>query len=112
MIPLKTKLEIEIMKEGGWRLAEVMEEILSEVKLGRALFQINQKIEELILKKGGQPSFKMVPDYHWASCLNVNQGVVHGIPGDYRLKENDFLTLDIGLFLKGCHTDMSRTIKL
>src|SRR4030042_4077142 len=112
MIPLKTKSEIEIMKEGGWRLAEVMKEALSEVKPGRALFQINQKIEELILKKGGQPSFKMVPDYHWASCLNVNQGVVHGVPGDYRLKENDFLSLDIGLFFKGFHTDMSRTIKV
>ena len=112
MIPLKTKSEIEMMKEGGQRLAEVMKEILSEVKPGRALFQINQKIEELILKKGGQPSFKMVPDYHWASCLNVNQGVVHGVPGDYRLKENDFLSLDIGLFFKGFHTDMSRTIKV
>lgn len=112
MIPLKTKPEIEMMREGGQRLAEVMRESLAEVKPGRALFQINQKIEELILKKGGQPSFKMVPDYHWASCLNVNQGVVHGIPGDYRLKENDFLSLDIGLFFKGFHTDMSRTIKV
>src|SRR4030042_2653370 len=112
MIPLKTKSEIEMMKEGGQRLAEVMKEALSEVKPGRALFQINQKIEELILKKGGQPSFKMVPDYHRAPCLNVNQGVVHGVPGDYRLKENDFLSLDIGLFFKGFHTDMSRTIKV
>ncbi len=112
MIPLKTKLEIKVIKEGGRRLAEVMRESLAEVKPGRALFQINQKIEELILKKGGQPSFKMVPNYHWASCLNVNQGVVHGIPGDYRLKENDFLSLDIGLFFKGFHTDMSRTIKV
>lgn len=112
MIPLKTKSEIEVMREGGRRLAEVMRESLAKVKPGRALFQINQKIEELILKKGGQPSFKMVPDYHWASCLNVNQGVVHGIPGDYRLKENDFLSLDIGLFFKGFHTDMSRTIKV
>lgn len=112
MISLKTKSEIEVMREGGRRLAEVMKESLAEVKPGRALFQINQKIEELILKKGGQPSFKMVPDYHWASCLNVNQGVVHGIPGNYRLKENDFLSLDIGLFFKGFHTDMSRTIKV
>jgi len=114
MIPIeiKTKQEIEIMKEGGQRLAEVMKETLVLVKPGLALSQINQKIEELILKKGGKPSFKMVPGYHWASCLNVNQGVVHGIPGDYRLKENDFLSLDIGLFFKGFHTDMSWTIKV
>ena len=112
MISLKTKQEIEIMKEGGQRLAQVMKETLAVVKPGMALSQINQLMEELILKKGGQPSFKMVPGYHWASCLNVNQGVVHGVPGDYRLKENDFLSLDIGLVFKGFHTDMSRTIKV
>jgi len=54
----------------------------------------------------------MVPNYHWASCLNVNQGVVHGIPNDYCLKENDFLSLDIGFFFKGFHTDMSQTVKV
>jgi methionyl aminopeptidase len=112
MIPIKTREEIEIMKEGGQRLAQVMKETLAVVKPGLALSQINQKIEELILKKGGQPSFKMVPGYHWASCLNVNQGVVHGVPGDYRLKENDFLSLDVGLFFKGFHTDMARTVKV
>ncbi|MCJ7804516.1 type I methionyl aminopeptidase [Patescibacteria group bacterium] len=112
MIPLKTRQEIGIMKEGGQRLAQVMKETLVIVKPGMALSQINQLIEELILKKDGQPSFKMVPGYHWASCLNVNQGVVHGVPGDYRLKENDFLSLDIGLFFKGFHTDMARTVKV
>ena len=110
MIPIKTKSEIEMMKEGGRRLSEVMKETLSEIKPGKALFQINQKIEELILEKGGQPSFKMVPGYHWASCLNVNQGVVHGIPGDYRLKKGDLLSLDIGFFFKGFHTDMATTL--
>ena len=110
MISLKTKSEIEMMKEGGRRLSEVMKETLSEVKPGKALFQINQKIEELILEKGGQPSFKMVPGYHWASCLNVNQGVVHGIPNDYCLKKEDLLSLDIGFFFKGFHTDMATTL--
>jgi methionyl aminopeptidase len=112
MISIKTKEEIEIMKDGGCRLAKVMKEALSLAKPGISLSQINQKIEESILKKGGQPSFKMVPNYHWASCLNVNQGVVHGIPNDYCLKENDFLSLDIGFFFKGFHTDMSQTVKV
>ncbi len=112
MIPIKTRKEIEIMKVGGQRLAEVMRKSLALVKPGIALSQINQKVEELILKKGGRPSFKMVPGYRWASCLNVNQGVVHGIPNGYCLKEGDFLSLDIGFRFKGFHTDMSRTIKV
>ena len=112
MISVKTKEEIEIMKEGGRRLALVMKEALLSIKPGLSLFEIDQNIEKLILKNGGQPSFKTVPDYHWASCLNVNQGVVHGVPSDYRLKENDLLSLDIGFFFKGFHTDMATTVYL
>ncbi len=112
MIPLKTKAQIKILKEGGQRLALVMKEALLLIKPGLSLLDLNQEIEKLILKNGGKPSFKMVPDYYWTSCLNVNQGVVHGIPNDYRLKEGDFLSLDIGSFFKGFHTDMSRTIKV
>ncbi|MCX6725879.1 MAG: type I methionyl aminopeptidase [Candidatus Shapirobacteria bacterium] len=112
MITIKSKEEIEIMLEGGRRLAEVMEEAINLSKAGIALYQLEENIEKSILQKGGQPSFKMVPNYHWASCLNINQGVVHGIPNKYHLKENDYLSLDIGFFYKDFHTDMSRTIKI
>lgn len=112
MIPLKTKIEIEVMKEGGQKLAWVLREAINKAKPGVALSQLNSLIERLIKEQGGEPSFKMVPDYHWASCLNVNQGIVHGIPNDYLLKENDFLSLDIGFFFKGFHTDMAHTIKV
>jgi methionyl aminopeptidase len=53
----------------------------------------------------------MVPGYKWATCINVNQGVVHGIPGKYRLQNGDLLSLDIGMFYKGLHTDMATTIQ-
>jgi len=98
------------MKQGGQRLAWVMKKALNLVEPGQALCQIDQQIEQLILQKEGRPSFKMVPGYRWASCLNVNQGVVHGVPNDYRLKEGDLLSLDIGFFYQGFHTDTSRTL--
>lgn len=110
MIPLKNQQEKEKMRQSGCRLAQVMNEALLLVKPGLSLFQLDQAIEKLILKKGGQPSFKMVPDYHWASCLNINQGVVHGVPNDYCLKVNDLLSIDIGIFYQGFHTDMARTV--
>jgi methionyl aminopeptidase len=110
MIPLKKAKEIKIMKEGGCRLALVMKEALLLVKPGLSLTELDRKIEKLILAKGGQPSFKTVPNYHWASCLNINQGVVHGVPNDYRLQENDLLSLDIGFFWQGFHNDMARTV--
>lgn len=108
MIPLKSAKEIEIMKEGGKKLAWVMGKI--KVKPGMSLKEINSLAEQLIEKQGGKHSFKMVEGYHWASCLNVNQGVVHGVPNDYRLKDGDVLSIDIGMFYQGLHTDMSNSI--
>ena len=110
MIPLKNEKEVKILKEGGRRLALVMKEALLLIKPGLSLSEIDQKIEKAILKNGGKPSFKMVPNYHWASCLNINQGIVHGVPNDYFLKEKDLLSIDIGFFWQGFHTDMARSI--
>jgi methionyl aminopeptidase len=112
MILLKSAQEIKIMKAGGRRLAGVMKVVLGEVKPGMSLREIDSLAEKLIRKQGGQPSFKMVKGYHWATCLNVNQGVVHGVPTDYRLKREDIFSLDMGLFYQGFHTDMARTIRI
>ena len=112
MISIKSEKEIEIMRQAGGYLAQVMKEAIAFSKPGVALCQIDDLIEKSIKSKKAKPSFKMVKDYHWASCLNINQGVVHGIPDKYCLKENDYLSLDIGLFYQGFHSDMSRTIKV
>lgn len=108
MIPLKSAKEIKIMKVGGRKLAGVFEQI--KVKPGMSLKEIDSLAEQLIEKQGGKPSFKMVRGYHWATCLNVNQGVVHGVPTDYQLRAGNILSIDIGLFYQGLHTDMARTI--
>ena len=42
--------------------------------------------------------------------MNINQGVVHGVPNNYSLKEGDLLSVDIGLKYQNFHTDMARTI--
>lgn len=112
MIPLKSIKEIKIMSEGGKRLARVMKEVLGKIKPGLNLKEIDFWVDELIKKQGGKPSFKMVKGYRWATCLNFNQGVVHGIPTDYELKKEDLLSLDMGFFYQGFHTDMARTIRV
>jgi len=111
MIPIKTEKEIKLMGEGGERLFRVMDSLLKRVELGVKLSELDRLAEALIKKEGGKPSFKIVPDYHWATCININQGVVHGIPTDYQVKKGDLVSLDIGMFYQGLHTDMARTIK-
>lgn len=100
------------MGEGGRRLKRVFDEVLPQIRAGVSKKEIDQKVEELILKFGGEPSFKMVPGYHWASCITVNEEVVHGIPNEYLFKEGDMVSLDAGMYYKGFHTDRAETIKI
>jgi len=109
-ISIKTEKEIEIMKEGGRILAWVMAEIIKAVKPGVKTIELDHLAEQLIKKNGGQSSFKTVPKYYWTTCLCVNDCIVHGIPNQYQLKENDLLTIDVGNFYQGFHTDMARTL--
>jgi methionyl aminopeptidase len=112
MIPIKTEEEINCLKAGGKRLARVMEGVLKQVKPGERLSDLDQLAEGLIKKLGGEPSFKMVPGYHWTTCINVNEGVVHGIPDQYRIKKDDLVSVDVGIFFQGLHTDMARTVEV
>ena len=110
MIPIKTEKEIKIIKEGGKRLTSVFAEVIKRVKPGIRLNQLDQLAEKLIIGQGGMPSFKTVKDYRWTTCININEGVVHGIPNNYQIKEGDLVSLDMGMLYKGFHTDMARTL--
>lgn len=112
MIVIKTKKEIKIMGEGRKRLGKVLRKVLAEVKPGVSLSQLDKLAESLIEKQKGLPSFKMVSGYKWATCINVNQGVVHGIPDNYRLKENDVISIDMGMKFGGLNVDEAWTIEV
>jgi len=110
MFSIKTEKEIKLMKEGGRKLALVFAEVVKKIKPGVRLEQLDRLAEELIIKQGGFPSFKTVEGYHWATCININEGVVHGIPNDYQIKGGDLVSLDMGMLYGGLHTDMARTL--
>ena len=110
MIPIKNKKQQQAMIIGGRKLNKVLKEVLKKAKPDVALYQLNDLAHSLLIKEGGKPSFEMVKNYHWATCLNINQGVVHGVPNKYRLQDGDLLSVDIGLFYQGLHTDMAQTV--
>jgi methionyl aminopeptidase len=107
MIPLKTPQEIQIMKAGGQILHQIKTQLIQAVKPGITPSYLDSLADQLIESSGGQASFKTVPGYHHATCININSGVVHGIPTDQPLKKGDLLTIDIGLLYQGFHTDTS-----
>jgi len=112
-IPLKSPEEIKVMAEGGERLGKILLEILGKIEPGLSTLEIDSWIDERITKAGGVPSFKLVPRYHWASCVGVNDEVVHSIPRkDKILKKGDLLKIDLGMFFGGFHTDLSWTVRV
>jgi len=112
MIELKTKEEIKIMRIGGKILAEVLEEVAKNIKVGISELELDEIAEKLIVEKGGEPGFKKVEGYKHTICISTNDVVVHGIPTNYKLKEDDVVGIDCGVYYKGFHTDMAQTVRV
>lgn len=105
MISIKSPEEIEIMKKGGSILASILTEAKKNIKPGITTREIDKFIEDEIIKKGATPSFKGFRNYKYASCISINEEVVHGLPGNRIIKEGDLVGLDAGVYLKEFHTD-------
>jgi len=110
---LKTDKQIESMKVGGKKLSQIRRALAAAVKPGVSAMDIENLAVQLIKEAGGAASFKMVPDYHWATCINVNDGVVHGIPrAETVFKKGDIISVDVGIYYEGLHTDCATTVYL
>jgi len=109
---LKTKREIEIIRKSGEIVKEALEVVGEIVKPGVLTGEIDKKIEEIILERGGKPSFLGYRGYPRASCISINEVVVHGIPGDRRLQDGDIVSVDIGVYKDGYHSDGARTFEV
>jgi methionyl aminopeptidase len=106
----KSTAEMKIMAEGGHKLAEIRNELAKFAKPGVTALQIDALADKLIAESGGEASFKKVKGYSHATCISVNDAVVHGIPGKRKLKVGDIASIDVGLVWKGFHTDTSVTV--
>lgn len=107
---LKSPAEIEIMAVGGQMAGQVLVEALAKIGVGRATLGIDRFIEKRIRELGATPSFKGFQGYDFSSCININDGIVHGIPNEYRIREGDLVSIDLGVFYQGFHTDVSWTV--
>ena len=104
----KTNKEVEIVRQCGRKLGCVKKALFAAVKVGVSAEAIEVLANKLIAKEGAEASFKKVPGYHWATCINVNQGLVHGIPKkEVVFKKKDVVSVDLGLYFRGFHTDSS-----
>ncbi|MBN2042063.1 MAG: type I methionyl aminopeptidase [Spirochaetes bacterium] len=103
---LKTSDDIKRIGESGRIIAEIFKAINKISLPDISTLELNDFIENIIHKSKARPSFKTVPDYSHATCISVNNEVVHGIPSkDKIIKKGDIVKIDIGVVKSGYFSD-------
>jgi methionyl aminopeptidase len=105
MIYFKTIDEIEKIKRNGDILGRAHAEVAKLVKPGVSTKELDNIAESFIKDNGALPSFLNYNGFPASLCISVNEVVVHGIPGDYILKEGDIISIDCGVYKEGYHAD-------
>jgi methionyl aminopeptidase len=110
VIIIKSPREIEQLKKSNAIVAEVFQKLKEAIVPGITTKELDQITEEMILSRGATPAFKGYRGFPATLCISVNEEVVHGIPGERRLKEGDIVSLDVGADLNGYFGDAAITL--
>ncbi len=106
---IKTKSQIKNIRIACRIVAEVLELLKEHVKEGLTTLEIDSLIEKYILKQGGKPCFKGWYDFPNATCISINEEVIHGIPDKRIIKKGDLVSIDLGVDYKGGIGDSAYT---
>ncbi len=109
MIIIKSRSELEVMREAGRIVALTHQELAKLIKPGVTTKQIDEAAETFIRSRGAVPSFKGYGGFPGSICASVNEELVHGIPGKRTLHEGDIISIDIGAQFEGYHGDSAWT---
>lgn len=102
----KSSEQIEKMRVGGRIIARTLRACQESIVPGKTTTQqLNDLAERLIREAGGRPSFLGYRDYPAATCISVNDVVIHGIPNSIPLQEGDIVDLDFGVEKDGWYAD-------
>ena len=107
---LKSPAEIDIIATNGAILKECFEFAESFIAPGKTRKELDEEVEKIILGRGAKPAFKGFRGFPAATCVSVNEEVVHGIPDDQQFKNGDIVGLDVGVVKDGYYADAARTI--
>ncbi len=105
MIYIKTREEIELMRESALMVSRSLGIIAKEVRPGVTPKYLDKIAEEYIRDNGGVPAFKGYRGFPATLCISINEAVVHGIPTDKPLNEGDIISVDCGVKKNGFYGD-------
>ena len=106
----KNTYELRLMRESGRIAASALKKAIETIKIGVSELEVDKAAEEEIYRLGGDLSYKSVPGYKFATCITVNEQVVHGIPTERKFVEGDLVSIDLAVVFKGWHTDCAWSV--
>lgn len=110
MIILKSEREIVYMRDAGKIVAEALQEVKAAIRPDVTTLELDEIAERYIRRCGAVPTFKGYHGFPGSICASVNEEVVHGIPGNRRLKDGDTISIDIGALVNGYNGDAAITV--
>lgn len=105
MISFKSKEEIELIRQSSLLVGKTLAEVARFIRPGIKTIELDKVAETFIRDHGAKPAFKGYNGFPATLCISVNDVVVHGIPGNYELKEGDLVTLDCGTLMNDFYGD-------
>lgn len=107
---VRNSYELKLMRQSGKIAGQALKKAIQAAKPGVNGFEIDKIAEKEIYSLGGDLSYKSVPSYRFATCVTVNEQVVHGLPTSVNLKAGDLVSVDLAVVYKGWHTDCAWSV--
>lgn len=106
------KHNLELQKKSGQILGETLSLITHKIKSGATGLEIDDFAKDEIVKRGGIPAFTGFDGYKFASCISINNTLVHGLPNNFPFNKGDVVSVDLGVDYKGWLTDSAITVAI
>jgi methionyl aminopeptidase len=112
-VTLKSRAQIDKMAVAGGLVARVLNRLAAEIRPGVTTLALDAIAEEMIRAEGAIPSFIGVPGrlapYRHTLCVSIDDEIVHGVPGQRKIRDGQIVSIDAGAIVDGWHGDAART---
>lgn len=102
--------ELKLIRESGRIAKAALKKAVDSAKAGVTSLELDNIATQEIYRLGGDLSYKTVPGYKFATCVTVNDAVVHGVPTSTKLVQGDLVSVDLAVEFRGWHTDCAWSV--
>lgn len=106
----RNQYELKLTRESGEIAAKALKRAVEGIRVGVSEIEVERAVEKEIYRYGGDLSYKTVPGYKYATCITINEEVVHGLPTGRKFVSGDLVSVDLAVMYKGWHTDCAWSV--